>query len=41
MTKYPTQYHINDNAMAARSSDDKEVYGVQQKVTEQQPTLTP
>ena len=41
MTKYPTQYHINDNAMAARSSDDKGVYRIQQNVTKHQLPLTP
>jgi len=32
-TKYPAKYHVTDNAVAARSSNDKEVYGIQQNVT--------
>ena len=34
MKKYPTQYRIKDNAMAVHSSNDKEVYGIQQKATQ-------
>jgi len=41
MTKYPTQHHINDNATAACSSDDKEQYGIQQKVTKEHTLSNP